>query len=111
MSEQDELEVLLQNGLTPDERTKFEQWEDGFISDFWTQRFVPFLLDQEKAAKEACAYVDDEKEWRHIQGKLAFIRALLGMRDYVRTNYGQVAEARLEELEASLDEQVHEDYV
>tara|TARA_R110000796_G_scaffold88652_2_gene191422 strand:- start:284 stop:619 length:336 start_codon:yes stop_codon:yes gene_type:complete len=110
--DEDNLIDLIDSGLNPEERAKLDQWEDGLMGEFWLSQVTPFLLSQKKACESYIMSTSDEAEWKRTQGKLALLRSLLGLKDYVRTQYAQVATERLAEMEESFnDNDEHDDYV
>lgn len=107
---EEQIQGLLDNGLTPEETEKFDAWEDGLTGEFWNNCFVPFLKSQEATCEKLCCLTEDEDEWRKLKGKLEFIRATLKMRDFIRTSYATTALSRLDEMESEF-ESAETDYV
>jgi hypothetical protein len=105
----DEVQLLLDNGLAPEERARFDQWELGLTSEFWNSQIVPYLRTELAKKEQFCTQAEDEIMWRLTQGEILGLKRLLSLRDYIRTTYAQTASSRLQEMEESLDQQAEDD--
>lgn len=98
MSDENDVQELLDYGLTPEERQRLGEWEDGFGTDFWSL-FTKNLATKRREWEVFCTGAANEAEWRLAQGRIQEIDRILNLRDTIRLTYANVAQERKNELE------------